>query len=104
MENRMNIEIWYMKAEWFKNGISGIGPDLNNLTATHTLLKEIEDTGQSLETIYQEMQAEHWSPNGEARKLIESKKLHHTSMSVGDIVVRGNKKYIVAMFGFRELI
>lgn len=39
-----------------------------------------------LESVYFHQQGENWSPNGEARGLIESKGLHHTSMSVGDVV------------------
>lgn len=40
----------------------------------------------SLEHVYYTMQAEIWSPNGEARGLIQSLGLSHTSMSVGDFI------------------
>jgi hypothetical protein len=49
------------------------------------------------------MQGEVWSPNGEARGLIEAKGLLHTSMSVGDVVVGPDGVHVVAMFGF-ELV
>jgi len=43
--------------------------------------------GLNLEDIFEKMQGEHWSPNGEARPFIESLDLDHTSMSVGDCVL-----------------
>lgn len=39
------------------------------------------------EQVFQRMQGEVWSPNGEARDLIQELGLVHTSMSVGDVVV-----------------
>lgn len=58
-----------------------------------------------LEGAYFEMQGEVWSPNGEARGLIEALGLHHTSMSVGDVLheIETGKFYEVAMSGFRLL-
>lgn len=57
-----------------------------------------------LEQIYSDMQGERWSPNGEARFLIKSLNLQHTSMSVGDVVedVVQNKFWIVRSCGFDE--
>ena len=49
------------------------------------------------------MQAEVWSPNGEARALVQSKGLGHTSMSVGDVAVVDGKAFVVASFGFEPL-
>jgi hypothetical protein len=43
------------------------------------------------------------SPNGEARDLIESKGLAHTSMSVGDVIVVDGEAHMVANFGFDKL-
>ena len=43
-----------------------------------------------LEDVFRHMQGEVWSPNGEARDLIRSLGLCHTSMSVGDVVVDEN--------------
>lgn len=51
------------------------------------------------------MQGEIWSPNGEARALIQQKGLQHTSMSVDDIIVdEEGHVYIVDAIGFRELM
>lgn len=55
----------------------------------------------SLEEVYMKMQGEVWSPNGEARPLIRSLGLSHTSMSVGDIAEHDGKLFIVADFGFK---
>lgn len=60
-------------------------------------------TNADCEDIYDVMQGENWSPLGEARDLIEKKRLCHTSMSVGD-VVRVNDQYMfVDMCGFKNL-
>jgi hypothetical protein len=83
------FQIWYMRPEWFRHGILGTLPDVDNLAVTHTHLRELElDAGatQPLEAVYRAMQGEVWSPHGEARGLIESKGLTHTT---GDTFVVG---------------
>jgi hypothetical protein len=59
----------------------------------------------NLEDVWMSMQkGEHWSPNGEARELIKSKGLKHTSMSVGDIFISPETiVYMVDMLGFKQL-
>jgi hypothetical protein len=104
----MKLAIHYMKPEWFAAGIMGVGrPDPADLAATHVLLMEIELARQSvekaLEDTYRTMQGEVWSPNGEARDLIEGLGLRHTSMSVGDVMVADGQVFIVASFGFERL-
>lgn len=54
------------------------------LDVTHRLVKKIKADG--LDDVYRQMQGEVWSPKGEARGLIRSLGLSHTSMSVGDVV------------------
>ena len=49
------------------------------------------------------MQGEKWSPKGEARELIKSKGLRHTSMSVGDVMVVNGKPLLVDSVGFVDL-
>lgn len=73
---------------------------LDDVKNTHIYLKDIE--AEDLEDVFYQMQGENWSPNGEARELILSKGLHHTSMSVGDIIFNtGLKEYfLVASVGF----
>jgi hypothetical protein len=44
-----------------------------------------------------------WSPNGEAKYLITSLGLTHTSMRAGDIIIDGNKVIIVDNHSFREV-
>jgi hypothetical protein len=60
---------------------------------------------ENLEDVFKKMQGEEWSPNGEARELILSKGVRHTSMSVGDVVydVEADKYFEVDMIGFREI-
>lgn len=106
----MIYKIWYMTPLFFREGTMGVDwlrehnfmPDISNLEKTHIFLKEIEAT--DLEQVFVMMQGEVWSPNGEARNLIQSKGLSHTSMSVGDIVQEENGKVqICDNFGFVEL-
>jgi hypothetical protein len=75
----------------------------SNLGETHLWLKDLE--AENLEDVFQKMQAEVWSPNGEARELILSKGLGHTSMSVGDVVydLKADRYFEVDMIGFREI-
>jgi hypothetical protein len=54
------------------------------LQHSHVLLAAIE--ADSREDAWLKMQAESWSPHGEARPLIERLGLTHTSMSVGDVL------------------
>jgi hypothetical protein len=110
--------VYYMKPKFFRYGImgfknlkdKGILPSIWTLEKSHVLLKvmdvhEHESDGSDLEWIYRHMQGEVWSPNGEARDLIMSKGLAHTSMSVGDIIVdhKHNTLWMVDIFGFISL-
>ena len=55
-----------------------------SLGSSHARLCEVE--ADSLDEAWRQMQAEYWSPNGEARPLLERLGLSHTSMSVGDVI------------------
>ncbi len=57
---------------------------LKYLSFTHRLVRQVE--ADSLDEVYGQMQGEVWSPHGEARGLIKSLHLSHTSLSVGDVV------------------
>jgi hypothetical protein len=95
--------IYYMQPTWFRDGICGAMPTIASLTQTHTFLRTVE--AESLNQVFALSQGEVWSPNGEARSLIRSKGLEHTSMSVGDIAedTATGAFYVVAMMGFREI-
>lgn len=102
----MTFEVWYMKPNWFSQGISGKPPDASQLGETHIHLCNLylEGGSSQLERVFHDMQAEQWSPNGEACDLIESKGLAHTSMSVGDIVRVDGEIHMVSNAGFKELV
>jgi len=103
-------EIWYAKPS-FSRETGGLGyrymekegilPDPKNLKKTHVLLGTVRE--RNPEKIWRAMQGEFWSPHGEARSLIRGSGLHHTSMSVGDIVKVGSKVFLTDMMGFKEL-
>ena len=110
--------------------IGNLLPDPKDLSKTHILLGSIEtkingldvfdpkedanlaesrgralrdDALRDLESVYRAMQGEEWSPMGEARSLISSRGLQHTSMSVGDLIVCGGVVHMVDSCGFKEL-
>jgi len=68
---------------------------------THVLLGTMQRT--DLGTIYEDLQGEKWSPNGEARSLLTRLGLKHTTMSVGDIIQQGNRFYFVDRMGFKQI-
>jgi hypothetical protein len=76
-------------------------PDPNNLEKTHVLLgtTSIKYLGE----LYERMQGSYWSPNGEARSLIRSKGLGHTSMSIGDIVKIDDQVWFIDGVGWIDL-
>lgn len=86
------FQVWYMRPEFFRDGILGFKflqsqaklPRAAHLNATHVFLKEIEAADKN--AAFSAMQAEVWSPRGEAQALLEAKGLTHTSMSVGDVL------------------
>lgn len=56
------------------------------------------------EGVFEAMQGENWSPNGEARPMIEALGLTHTSMSVGDVAEGPNGELqMVESFGWKTL-
>ena len=57
---------------------------VTEMQSTHVRLCDVQ--ADSLDDAWCQMQAERWSPNGEARPLLERLGLNHTSMSVGDVI------------------
>lgn len=108
--NNYKFQIWYMKPEWFRDGILGKKPNAYKLDDTHVHLKDIEVEGKNyesaLERVFMTMQGEIWSPNGEARGLIMEKGLQHTSMSVGDVAVADDsgEVFLVKSVGFECIL
>ena len=79
-------QIFYARQPIFHPSGSFGSPHLTTTTiqSSHVRLCEVE--ADSLDDAWRQMQAEHWSPNGEARPLLERLGLSHTSMSVGDVI------------------
>jgi hypothetical protein len=97
----MKYRVYYMLPGWFGTGIRGTLPTVRDLDQTHVFLREVD--ALDLEGVFQRSQGEVWSPNGEARDIIRSKRLNHTSMCVGDVIGEGDKLWVVASVGFTEL-
>jgi len=96
------FRVYYMRPEWFREGIMGVRPDPLKLDETHVFVRSVE--AANLEHVFALCQGEVWSPNGEARELIRRLKIQHTSMSVGDVVIdSAGRVFMVAMFGFADI-
>ena len=105
-----HFDVFYMRPDFIKNGLLGYKycklqnkvPDPKALGVTHTYVKMLE--AESLDDVFHKMLGEVWSPNGEARPLMEYLGLNHTSMCVGDVVVSEDGiAHMVDMFGFKPL-
>jgi len=104
-------KIWYVKSEHTRDYMFGLDfitsklgkevPSSKNIEETYMLLGSIKE--RELNSIYQLLQGEVWSPNGEARNLITTLDLSHTSMSIGDIVEIDGNLYFVDRYGFKKL-
>jgi hypothetical protein len=107
----MTFEVWYMRPSFFRDGSMGVKwlqahkrlPTTGTLGDTHAMVKEVE--ADTLEGLFWQMQGENWSPNGEARALIQGLGLEHTSMSVGDVArdAKTGACWIADSFGFQLL-
>jgi hypothetical protein len=105
-----STKIWYWKSPHGKDLLMGADwlinrarlPSKQTLENTHSLLGEIKETNPDI--IFKMFQGENWSSEGEATKLIQSKGVEHTSMSVGDIIeLADGKLLMVNLEGFYQL-
>jgi len=78
-------------------------PVVGNLHKSHRHVRQFEAT--DLEDVFMQMQGEVWSPCGEQRGKIQRLGLHHTSMSVGDVIYdqEADKHFVVAPIGMKEI-
>jgi len=100
------IQVWYSINPSFEDG-QPFEPFDKQIGPTHALLGEVEYRAD-WQSLYGALQGDFWSPNGEARELILSKGLSHTSMSVGDVLVvqhpdRATETWMCASTGWRQL-
>jgi hypothetical protein len=91
-EERNTYQVWYARrmpdrAEY----ISGRFLAIQTLEHTHVHVAYVVAGGR--EQILAAMQGENWSSHSEARDLIESLGIHHTSMRVGDVIRDGDGRY-----------
>ncbi len=114
-------EIWYLKAgeldlAYIKPSAASI--DRDKLEDTHVCIGSIavgslddkfdlkyadHNLSSFLSLVYHQMQGENWSPKGQAKDFILACGTGHTSMSMGDVVVIGDRMWVVAMLGFTEI-
>lgn len=95
-------EIWFMRPGQSRD--LGMGskfllkqalplPSPDNLKGTHVLLGKIKEKDPN--RIFALMQGENWSPNGEARNLVQRAGTDHTSMMQGDILKVGDRVLMI---------
>lgn len=108
---RGKTEVWYLRPEstrefsmgydWLRE--QGIAvPSASSIEDTHIQLGKLSEA--SPDRIFSMMQAESWSPRGEARDLIRDLGLGHTSMMVGDVIkLPSGELLMVDRVGFRSL-
>jgi predicted double-glycine peptidase len=99
-------KIWYWQQQYGRDFMQGSRPDMplptpETIKDTHVLIGAI--SARSPREAYELMQAENWSPEGEANMLIRMSGSGHTSMSVGDIVELSGKLIMVDRMGFKDL-
>lgn len=69
---------------------------------SHRFIRSLE--AESLGEVYRRMQGCSWSPNGEARSLIEQAGVSHTSMSMGDVAVdETGRAWVCDFLGWKEI-
>ena len=77
-------------------------PRTSAFRTTHAFIRQVE--ADDLAQVYRQMQGFVWSPNGEARQLIASAGVHHTSMSIGDVAVDpAGRAWVCAEKGWIEM-
>jgi len=107
-----STKIWYVRrevgrdlrmgSEWLTGTSSDrMPPKPSEIEKTHILLGSVVST--DLEELYAALQGDFWSPDCEAKELILSKGLGHTSMSTGDVIEKNGRFFMVDTFGFIEV-
>jgi hypothetical protein len=88
-----------MGANWLSK--KGQMPTPETLEQTHVQIGTLRETNP--DKVFSMMQGENWSPQGEARDMINKSGTGHTSMSVGDIMKVGSTYLMVDRFGFHDI-
>lgn len=73
--------------------------DPKNLEETHVLLGKVGET--DLDKVYMIMN--NWGVGEESNKFLMDKGVHHTSMSIGDIIKIGDDIFFVDRMGFKNI-
>ena len=103
--------IWYCQDDAMRDFLMGPRfvldqngelPTAATLSRTHKLIGKVQETHP--DKIFRGMQGHIWSPEGQARSMLQKLGIGHTSMSVGDIIqVSPTKLLMVDRHGFYDL-
>ena len=103
-------QVWYYKRSESRDfGMGSFGlersgkwPSVEDLSLTPVLIGHVSENNPG--KVFEMMQGEYWSPDGEASTMPALRMAGHTSMSVGDIIVLpSGRALMVDMAGFRDL-
>jgi hypothetical protein len=95
----MNYAVYYRKPNCWQDTVT---IDSVHKEETHRFLGFVD--GKSLEDVFEKMQGEVWSPEGEAREMILALGLTHTSMMMGDVAVDSHGTFWLCDFvGWKAL-
>lgn len=112
------VEIWYVKEEFTESylvavsmfGVASLEQSLisnsyADLEKTHVKVGGCKDYFAicGLEQYFSDMQAEEWTPNGEATDFLLQLGVDHASMRCGDIIVTPDTGYMVDNIGYFKL-
>jgi len=113
--NHVRVGVWYKtkstrsllrKFDGIKQGYES-GDFPNALDVTHTEVCEIflpvKEDVDICHQVTDMMQGENWSPNGEAKHLISSLDLSHTSICENDVIQIGDKFYALFESQFQDV-
>lgn len=98
-----HVKVWYVNPNFHRSFCMGARMaaefdnnfiDITDMTKTHVLVGSFAGSPDlTADDVAGIMQGECWSPNGEARDLIQSLGLHHTSFMSGDVIQIGDTFY-----------
>lgn len=95
------MHVWYKVKPTFNE--SDVPKNLSVLIEKYRMVRKL-NIEPDFEKVFLMMQGEIWSPKGEAKSHIKWLGLHHTSMSVGDLIrVKKGNWWIITNLGFNRV-
>ena len=94
-------QIYFFPATMAEVQLGKRTPSLKEIKEHYTFIGEVAE--RDIDRVFEMMEVENYSPNGEASTFLGSKFASHTSMSVGDVVRIGERWLIARMTGWTDI-